>query len=219
MCGRVNVSDYQSLVILMEAIGISINKHSEISLSAELFPYYKPLVAGFADEKGNLDSALMNWGWRRDWDETKRLFNSRRVSARGQVIWQSPVWGEAIRRRRCLIPINAFYEWNENQPKGKRDRYRIQTHDPAFNLGGIFEVSEDGEMFLSICTTEPNQAMSEIHHRMPVIIDAKDAEKWLLSDNFEEVDELMQSQAEDSIVMTQESRKSADEIGQTKSLF
>ncbi len=214
MCGRVNVTDYQSIVILMDAIGIPMNVGANIELSPELFPYYKPLVAGFIDADANVDSALMNWGWKRDWDTSRRLFNSRRVSARGQVIWQSPVWGEAIRRRRCLIPINAFYEWNENQAKGKRDRFRIEAQEPAFTLGGIFEISEDGEMFLSICTTEPNEAMAEIHHRMPVIIDEKDAEKWLCSDSMQEVDELMQAKPEDYVVMTKESQ-----IGKTRDLF
>ena len=214
MCGRINVTDYQSLVISMDAIGISMNPAAKIDLSAELFPYYKPLVAGFIDAHGNLDSALMNWGWRRDWDTTRRLFNSRRVSARGQVIWQSPVWGEAIKKHRCVIPINAFYEWNEYQPKGKRDRYRIETHSPAFMLGGIFETSEDGEMFLSVCTTEPNLTMADIHHRMPVIIDKEDAQQWLSSEDMSEVDELMLSKPEDYIVMTKER-----EIGKTHNLF
>ena len=214
MCGRINVTDYQSIVIIMDEVGVPMNADAKIELSAELFPYYKPLVAGFIDAQGNLDSALMNWGWRREWDKTRRLFNSRRVSARGQVIWQSPVWGAAIKKHRCLIPINAFYEWNENQPKGKRDRYRIEALSPAFMLGGIFEISEDGEMFLSICTTEPNQTMADIHHRMPVIIDEKDAEQWLLTEDMREVDELMQSKPKDYIVMTKES-----EIGQTHTLF
>ncbi|MFK7793802.1 MAG: SOS response-associated peptidase [Gammaproteobacteria bacterium] len=214
MCGRVNVTDYQAISILMESIGVPINLGAGIELSENLFPYYKPLVAGFMTEDNKIDSALMNWGWQRDWDPGKRLFNSRRVSAKGQVIWESPVWGEAIRRRRCLIPINAFYEWDQNQAKGKRNRYRVETSAAAFTLGGIFEISEDGEMFLSICTTDPNEAMAEIHHRMPVIIDSKDAEQWLASDNAQEIDELMQAKPEDYICMTKESQ-----IGRTENLF
>ena len=214
MCGRVNVTDYQSIVILMDAIGVPLKMDVNITLSAELFPYYKPLLASFIDKQGNADSALMNWGWHRAWDKSKRLFNSRRVSAKGQVIWQSPVWGEAIRKRRCLIPINAFYEWNEKQVKGKRDRYRVETKFPAFTLGGIFEISEDGELFMSICTTEPNESMADIHHRMPVIIDKNDAEKWLYSDSEKEVNELMQAVPNDYIVMKKE-----HQLGQTINLF
>lgn len=214
MCGRVNVTDYQSIAILMEESGLPKYVGAEIELSENLFPYYKPLVTGFINQDDEMDSALMNWGWRRHWDQDKRLFNSRRVSAKGQAIWESPVWGEAIRRRRCLIPINAFYEWDQNQAKGKRNRYRIQTQEAAFTLGGIFEVSEDGELFLSICTTDPNEKMAEIHHRMPVIIDAKDAEQWLTSDNPKDVDALMQAKSEDYIRMTKESQ-----IGRTYDLF
>ncbi len=213
MCGRVNVTDYQQIAILMDAIGVPMSG-ADMALSENLFPYYKPLVAGFMSEDNKMDSALMNWGWKRPWDKGKRLFNSRRVSAKGQVIWESPVWGDAIRRRRCLIPINAFYEWDQNQPKGKRNRYRIETQEAAFTLGGIFEISDDGELFLSICTTDPNEKMAEIHHRMPVIIDTKDAEQWLSSDNASEVDELMQAKPEDYIRMTKESQ-----VGSTQDLF
>ncbi len=214
MCGRVNVTDYQSIAILMEEIGMPTHVGAEIELSENLFPYYKPLVAGFINEDDEIDSALMNWGWQRNWDQGNRLFNSRRINAKGQVIWQSPVWGEAIRCRRCLIPINAFYEWDQNQPKGKRNRYRIQTHEAAFTLGGIFEISEDGELILSIFTTDPNEKMAEIHHRMPVIIDAKDAQQWLASDNPKDIDELMRAKPENYIRMTKESQ-----IGRTDDLF
>ena len=214
MCGRVNVIDYQSIAILMEEMGLPVNLSADIEASKQLCPYYKPLVAGFINEEGQVDSALMNWGWQRDWDQDNRLFNSRRVSAKGQVIWDSPVWGDAIRKRRCLIPINAFYEWDQNQPKGKRNRYRVETNEAAFTLGGIFEVSEDGEMFLSVCTTDPNDKMAEIHHRMPVIIDKDDAQEWLCNDRQEEVDQLMQAKPEDYITMIKESQ-----IGRTDDLF
>jgi putative SOS response-associated peptidase YedK len=214
MCGRVNVTDHQAIAILMEEIGMPVHLGADIECSENLFPYYKPLVSGFINKNNEKDSALMNWGWQRNWDQDNRLFNSRRVSAKGQVIWESPVWGEAIRHRRCLIPINAFYEWDQNQPKGKRNRYRIETHQAAFTLGGIFEISEDGELFLSVCTTEPNKKMAEIHHRMPVIIDSKDAQQWLVSDDLNEVDELMQAKPEDHICMIKESQ-----IGRTEDLF
>ena len=214
MCGRVNVTDYQSVAILMEEIGMPVHMDADIELSENLFPYYKPLVTGFMTDENKMDSTLMNWGWMRKWDEGNRLFNARRVSAKGQMIWESPVWGEAIRHRRCLIPINAFYEWDQNQSKGKRDRYRIEAHEEAFTLGGIFEISEDGELFLSICTTDPNEKMAQIHHRMPVIIDSKDAQQWLVSDDRKDVDELMKAKPEDYIQMTKE-----NQVGRTADLF
>lgn len=205
MCGRVNVSDFPPIQELMEDIGLPIYPRGDFHLSAKLFPYYKPLLTGFAAADGGYDAAFMNWGWKRDWDKGKRLFNSRRISAKGQPIWDSRVWGDAIRKRRCLVPINAFYEWDENQPRGKRDRYRIENSGSALALGGIYEISSDGEMFMSICTTDPNKKMSKIHHRMPVIIDNKDAERWLVSDDQETVNNLMSSSPESWIDVTKES--------------
>jgi putative SOS response-associated peptidase YedK len=204
MCGRVNITDQASIAILMETIGMPNYSSTECTFSENLFPYYKPLLAGFVNEDQQIDTALMNWGWLREWDKDKRLFNSRRVSAKGQVIWKSPVWGEAIRKRRCLIPINAFYEWNQNQTKGRRDRYRVESLEPAMCLGGIFEINTDGEMFLSICTTEANEKMAEIHHRMPVIIDKKNSEAWLRSDNEQDIDQLMWCRPDEEIIMTKE---------------
>ena len=204
MCGRVNVSDFPPIQELMEEVGLPIYPREDIYTSAKLFPYYKPLLTGFADADGNFDTALMQWGWKRDWDKGKRLFNSRRISAKGQAIWNSKVWGDSIRLRRCVIPVNAFYEWDENQPRGKRDRYRIEANDSAMLLGGIYEISSDGEMFMSICTTEPNSKMATIHHRMPVIIDCQDTARWLRSAEQQEIDSLMTSRPDSSIRLIKE---------------
>lgn len=188
----------------MKDIGLPLYPDLEFYLSSKLFPYYKPLLTGFINSDEEYDAAFMNWGWKREWDKDKRLFNSRRVSTKGLPIWGSRVWGKAIRERRCLIPINAFYEWDENQPKGMRDCYRIEYKEPAMSLGGIYEISSDGEMFMSICTTDPNKKMAKIHHRMPVIINKKDAEEWLASDDENTVDNLMSSSPETHIKLIKE---------------
>jgi len=219
MCGSVKVSDYQAIKQLMIKRGMPVNFARELETGEKLFPYFKPLVAGYINDDGRADSAMMNWGWRRDWDEKRRLFNSRRVSKKGQPIWHSPVWGDAIRERRCVIPINAFYEWDQNQPKGKRDRYRIVVQEAAYTLGGIYEISQDGEMFLSVCTTEPNEVMAKVHHRMPVIIDKNESEAWLKSKNIQDIEEIMQAKSDNYIVMTKENPINQQQIGQTKNLF
>ncbi len=214
MCGSVSVSDHPSIIRLMATMDFPLYGSQATSSHTKLFPYYKPLLAGFVGQSGQHDTALMQWGWQREWDTGKRLFNSRRVNKKGQSIWQSPVWGESARKHRCLIPVNAFYEWDENQPRGKRDRYRIGAHEAAFTLGGIYEISQDGEMFLSVCTTEPNTLMAEIHHRMPVIIDKSDAQQWLYSDDIDDIDNLMQAKPNEYIVMEKET-----EVGKTHNLF
>jgi len=198
----------------MTRIGVPDTHVPDFQLSEKLHPYYQPVACIISDETRNLSAMMMNWGWHRHWDKNRRLFNSRRISAKGQPIWHSEVWGEAIRKRRCLIPVNAFYEWNENQPRGKRDRYRIETYDDAVMLAGIYEVNQQGHCDMSVCTTEPNRSMKKIHHRMPVIIDVDDAYSWLGSDDRAVIDYLMQSKADESLMMINEIQ-----IGKTRNMF
>ena len=204
MCGRVNVTDHPAIQALMEEIGFPLYPKSEFYMSADIPPYDKPLITGFINEHGALDTAKMNWGWKRDW--SKRLFNARRVSEKKRWIWESTLWREAIRKQRCLVPVNAFYEWDENQPGGKRDKYRIEYEEPAMALGGIYETRKDGKKFMAIITTDPNEKLAKIHHRMPVIIDKSDAKEWLLSDNRDAIDNLMQCVPDNKVKVTKEVR-------------
>jgi putative SOS response-associated peptidase YedK len=129
----------------------------------------------------------MKWGWERSF--AKRPL----INARAREAWDKPTWCEAIKKRRCIIPASAYFEWNENQPKGKRDCYRIDpTFDDGFALGGLYEISaKTGEMFVSILTTAPNKKMAEIHHRMPVIIDIGGFDRWFDSDDRDEISSLL----------------------------
>ena len=179
----------------------------EVNKDEQLFPYYKPLATVFVNSQKRMDLALMNWGWQRPWDESKRLFNARKCSAKGQKIWQSKVWGEAIRQRRCLLPIDCFYEWDQNFPRGKRPRYRIESKQrEVMSLGAIYEIDDAGEFCLSVCTTEPNSSMQAIHHRMPVMIEPEQAQEWLLSEDQHAIDHLMQPSAENNIQLICEQR-------------
>ena len=201
MCGRVRVDRYTKLSEWLESNHFPLYGEDELFLSPNIPPYHRPLLTGFINSDGEYDACPMNWGWIREWTKevdgeikvvvNKRLFNARRKNDKGHI-WTNRLWGKAFRERRCLIPVNAFYEWDENQPKGKRDKYVIEYKEPVMGLGGIYEIS-NGELFMSICTTDPNKKMAKIHHRMPVIIQSKDVEEWLSSKDREAVDHLMQS--------------------------
>ena len=137
----------------------------------------------------------MTWGWERSFSK-RPLINARSAEA-----WNKRTWSKALRERRCIIPASGFFEWNENQPKGKRDKYRIDpAYDDGFAFGGLYEInSETGEMFMSILTTVPNRKMSKIHHRMPVILETEEFENWFTTDDRKEVDYMMQPANEDWI--------------------
>ncbi len=142
----------------------------------------------------------MTWGWERPF--SKRPL----INARGSEAWEKRTWAKALRERRCIIPASGFFEWNENQPKGHRDRYRIiPVFDDGFAFGGVYEInSETGEMFMSILTTDPNKKMAKIHHRMPVILDKDEFNNWFESDDRDEIDSMMVPANEDWINLIRE---------------
>ena len=81
-------------------------------------------------------------------------------------------------KNRCIIPMSAFYEWKKE--KNKKVPYRIfLKNEEMFFVPGLFHIDKKGQKFVSLITTEPNEFMKNIHHRMPVILNMKDAIDYL----------------------------------------
>jgi len=122
------------------------------------------------------------WGlvpsWAKDPNEGSRAFN-----ARAETLATSPLFRDAFRRRRCLVPVDGFYEWLRD---GKV-RLPMRIHDPAdgvLALAGLWtgrKNDETGEWLrtFTIVTTRPTEFMSSIHDRMPVVIPPDAWATWL----------------------------------------
>ena len=90
----------------------------------------------------------------------------------------SQMWSEAIKERRCLIPVASYYEWTG--PRGNKQTHRFQspTHEWLW-MAGIWEESTDLGPCFSMLTTGANSLVSPIHHRMPAILTADEQESFL----------------------------------------
>ena len=85
---------------------------------------------------------------------------------------------------RCVIPVNAFYEWRWLDPKGRsKEKNKISVAESSiFSLGAIYFIDKNGKLSFSICTTEANDLMSYIHNtkkRMPIILPLGKENSWL----------------------------------------
>lgn len=117
-------------------------------------------------------------GWATDGRSRSRAFN-----ARAETIATSPMFRDALRRRRCLVPVDGFYEWR----RSGSGRQPMWIHDPAEGvlvLAGLWTGRRDlesGEWHrtFTIVTTRPNEFMSSIHDRMPVILPRDAWSSWL----------------------------------------
>ena len=122
------------------------------------------------------------WGLIPHWALDARIA-SRTFNARAESIASMPAFRESFRRRRCLVPVDAFYEWKRQD--GVRQPYRIFRADGRpLALAGLWagwknpETDEVRRTF-TIVTTTPNAVVAELHNRMPVIVPDEAWARWL----------------------------------------
>ncbi len=128
--------------------------------------------------------ALLRWGLVPFWAKS-RVIGARMINARAETLSDKPAFRAAFRHRRCLILTDGFYEW-QKRDDGTKQPYVIQRRDLApFAFAGLWESWEDKEQganleTCSIVTTEANDVLRPVHHRMPVILEGQEArEQWL----------------------------------------
>ncbi len=102
------------------------------------------------------------------------------INARAETVSEKPSFRTAFKKRRCLIVADGFYEWQKTD-NGKRPYHVKMRDDSPFAFAGLWETWKNGEEIRScaIITTEANDLMGEIHHRMPVILPPENYGAWL----------------------------------------
>jgi putative SOS response-associated peptidase YedK len=132
-------------------------------------------------ENGVRHFRLMRWGLLPAWVKDPRTFTLL-INARSETIREKPAFKNAIRRRRCLIPADGYYEW---QVRDDRKRpYFIHRRDGApIGLAGLAEtwIGPNGEELdtVAIVTAPASADLAELHHRVPVTIAPGDFDRWL----------------------------------------
>lgn len=133
------------------------------------------------NDDGTRHLTQMQWGLIRSWAKDPTVGN-RMINARGETVATKPAFRVALRKRRCLIPADGFYEW---KPAGRRKQpvyIALKSREP-FGFAGLWEAwtSPDGQDIKSctIITTQANEILKPIHDRMPVILTREAERVWL----------------------------------------
>ena len=135
-------------------------------------------------ETGERELILARWGllpfFTQELAEMKSL---RTINARCETITTAKTWREQVKKRRCIVPVSAFYEWPKD-PKEPRQPYAFELSSGGmFAFAGLWDAwkDPDGRWLESsaIVTTESNELMSRIHPRMPVILHARNYDRWM----------------------------------------
>ena len=115
------------------------------------------------------------------------------INARSETLDTKPSFRKAFATRRCLIPSDGYYEWRKVSD-GKQP-YLIEPKSGLFAMAGLWEentkLAIDGDPIrtTTIITTEANETTSDVHHRMPVLLDESNFEVWL-DPSFRDLDAL-----------------------------
>lgn len=128
--------------------------------------------------------ASLRWGLVPHWSPHDDS-SARMINARSETVLEKSSFRDSFRERRCLIPVNGFYEWQKRD--GIKQPFLFQNRAKGlFALAGIWDRWEyPGGKELNSCTiltTAANAVMRPIHHRMPVILPRKDWDLWLRLD-------------------------------------
>jgi putative SOS response-associated peptidase YedK len=190
MCGRFTLTAVSSLQTRFELRG----DVPEVSPSYNIAPTQE-IAAVASDSEGGRRLRMLHWGLVPRWSKDPEI-GSRMINARSETVAEKNSFKSAFRKRRCLILADGFYEWQRNQSgSGPKQPYylRLSTGGP-FAFAGLWEHWEGESREINsatIITTEANDLMQKIHHRMPVILQPEHYGDWL-DTSVEESDELLQ---------------------------
>ena len=178
MCGRYSlIADLGDLAQRFEFDGDWLSLEAAYNIA----PTQQALTVR-ANREGR-EAAFMRWGLIPSWAKDPSIGN-RMINARAETVAEKPAFRSAVRRRRCLVLADGFYEWQRvpgNRAK-RPMRIVLKTGEP-FAFAGLWETWRDptGERIEScaIITTTANELLSPIHNRMPAILPRESESFWL----------------------------------------
>ena len=139
-----------------------------------------------SDGSGGRKIDMLRWGLIPSWSKDMSVA-SKLINARGETVAQKQSFRDAYQERRCLIPVDGFYEWRKEGDTKQPFRIGFRGGNP-FVFAGLWESwvapegAENGGKRIetyTIITTGANTKLAPIHHRMPVIVEPPDFDLWL----------------------------------------
>ncbi len=182
MCGRVIQSSGPLRYAIVDGMGVREGLHN-YPPRWNGAPSQDLLVIRCNHATGEISLDPLRWGLIPYWcDDPKG--GRKPINAKCETVRDLPTFREAYRRRRCIVPVDGFFEWKAI--KGRiRQPYAIAMQDGApFAIAGIWEnwkepASDEWIRTFAIITTDANELVADIHDRMPLILAPDDYARWL----------------------------------------
>ncbi len=171
----------------MTSTSLAVSHYFGIQTSPPIVPLFniapgQDILAVRQNEKAENEATLLHWGLIPSWAKDTSI-GWKLTNARSETVMEKPSFRSSYHSRRCLIPVDGFYEW-QHVGRQKQPYYFHRTDGDLFALAGLWErwVDKGKEEIIESCTIltcEANFLVSPIHHRMPVVMGKSDFPVWL----------------------------------------
>ncbi|MGH8716668.1 MAG: SOS response-associated peptidase [Burkholderiales bacterium] len=179
MCGRFVL--YSSKERIADRFGVdpsSLNLITHWEARYNIAPSTRCLIVRPSD-LGWREMVTVSWGLLPHW--AKSAADRRYINARGETIFEKPVFRAAARHKRCLVIADGYYEWKATG--GRKIPYFFSMADEQpFAMAGMWDSWErerDRIESFAIITTKANELSAAVHDRMPAILKPEDYDLWL----------------------------------------
>jgi len=180
MCGRYARKSAQEL--LAEWFEMDLEQMRRAPSTWNAAPQSFQPVVRLNPETGQREMPLLRWGLIPSWAKNACIGLST-INARAEEAATKPAFRDALKKRRCLVPADAYYEWQKTGPKTRQPYAITLTGGQPIAFAGLWESwrDTDGQPLetFTILTTAANQRLTSIHDRMPVIVERTDYARWL----------------------------------------
>ncbi len=178
MCGR----------FVLVSTGKDISRHFELVEDPSFPPRFNIAPTQMIETVRNAPGtshrhiAPARWGLIPSWAKDKSV-GWKLINARSETVFDKPAFRNSIRKRRCLIPSDGFYEWKRDHGSKTRPYFVSMADGSLFAFAGLWDSWKDGSgetiETCSILTTAANSLVAIVHERMPVILKCDNYDLWL----------------------------------------
>jgi len=184
MCGRVIQSSGPLRLAIVEGLDVSDSRLGNVPRRYNAAPSQELLVIRQNHKTGKRSLDLLKWGliphWRSD-----PLGGRKPINAKAESVLRLPTFRDAFAMRRCIVPVDGFFEWRAIKSAGRKQPYAIAMKDGSpFGLAGLWENwrnpnTGEWERTFAVITVPSNDLVSQIHNRMPAILTPESYDHWL----------------------------------------
>jgi putative SOS response-associated peptidase YedK len=184
MCGRVIQSSGPLRFAIVEGLNVSDSRMGNIPPRYNAAPSQEKVGIRQNQKTGERSLDLIKWGLIPHWCQDPKG-GRRPINAKAESISTLPTFRDAYVQRRCIVPVDGFFEWRAIRGARAKQPYAIAMKDGSpFGLAGLWEnwknpSTGEWERTFAIITVPSNELVAQIHNRMPAILEPRSYDRWL----------------------------------------